>query len=178
MLDLAREVRHDKRGKYDHWSQVLPKSRKMALSGVPLGFLKLTVFSEREFADWQAQATDRLAQKQQQAEAQQIVAEATARAAAEAEAQRAEADRLAAEEARKPKWFEGTLPKGKTVEVEAEVVKSGRPNTVKVYVKGYETRTFPLTSFTNPIEVGTPLVVKAMTKNDGTIYQVNYARHK
>lgn len=177
MLDLAREVRHDRNGKYDHWSQTLPKSRKMALGGVPLGFLKLTVFSESEFADWQSQATERDAEKARQAEARRMADEAAAQQAAEAEARRLEAERIAAEEARKPKLFVGTLKQGQ--ELDAEIVVSARINKVNVYAAGYENRTFDLVGYLNPLPVGSVVIVKADQLNGKKqLLQVRYLKPK
>lgn len=132
IADLAEGVRRNAR--YNQFA--LPKSRKMTLGGVPLGFLKLTVFSETEWAEWQQQAGEREAEKVRQAEARRLAEEAAARQAAEAETQRLEAERIAAEEDKKPKLHPGPVSKG--LEVDAEVVMSGKPNRVKLYVAGEE----------------------------------------
>ncbi len=134
MADLAEGVRRT--GRYNSFA--LPKSRKMTMGGVPLGFLKLTVFSESEFADWQAKSVERQATKAQKVETSRALAE---QQAAEVETKRleeeAEAQQLA-EEAKKPKLHPGPITKN--MEVDAEVVVSGKPNKVKIYVSGFEDR--------------------------------------
>ncbi len=177
MTDLAREIRHDRNGKHDRWSQVLPKSRKMVLGGVPLGFLKLTVFSENEFADWQVNASEREAARTQKVEVKRLAAEAAAQTAAEAEATRLEEERIKAEEARKPTLFDGTLKQGQ--ELDAEVIASGKPNKVKVYAVGYEDKSFDLIGYAGLLAVGTVVVVKADQLNSKKVLlQIRYQKMK
>lgn len=138
MDDLATGVR--RKATYNLFS--LPKSRKMVLGGVPLGFLKLTLFSESEWIDWQNSAALRAEEKNRKEKTQRMADEETARLAAEAEAKRVEDERLAAEEARKPKIHPGPITKG--MEVDAEVVTSAKPNRVKIFVAGYEDKQFEM----------------------------------
>lgn len=132
MNDLGTAVR--KNSKYNAFD--LPKSRKVISGGVPMGFLKLTLWTAEQAEAWKSKALLRQAQLEQQ----QAQAAEEARIKAE---QAAEAARIAAEEAKKPKLYEGSI--GKNLEVDAEVVVSGKPNRVKVYVKGFEERQFELT---------------------------------
>jgi len=136
--DLATGVRRNSR----YNSFALPKSRKMALGGIPLGFLKLTVFSESEWVDWQNSAVLRAEEKNRKDEAQRRANEEMTRLAAEAEAKRLEDERLTAEEARKPKIHPGPITKG--MEVDAEVVISAKPNRVKIFVAGYDDKQFEM----------------------------------
>lgn len=177
MVDLSQAVRHDQRGKYDIWSQTLPKSRKMALGGVPLGFLKLTVFSESEFANWQSKTAERETQKRLKVEIQRLAVEEVARVAAENEARQLVEERKAAEEAKKPKLFEGPLKQGQ--ELDAEIVKSGRPNKVKVYASGYESKEFDLIGYAGPEPIGKVIVVKAdQFDKKKQLLQVRYLKFK
>jgi CRISPR-associated protein Csm5 len=173
MSDLAEGVRRNAR--YNQFA--LPKSRKMTLGGIPLGFLKLTVFSENEWMEWQNKTTEREAEKAQQA---QIQREAEEQKAAQREAERlaqeAENQRLA-EEARKPKLFEGTLKQNQ--ELDAEVVVSARTNKVKVYATGYESKPFDLIGYLNPLPPGTVVIVKADQLNGKKqLLQVRYVKPK
>ncbi|GAB4017535.1 type III-A CRISPR-associated RAMP protein Csm5 [Spirosoma koreense] len=173
MDDLAEAVRRNAR--YNQFA--LPKSRKMALEGIPLGFLKLTVFSENEFVTWQQQAGQREIQKQLKAEAQRLATEESAHAAAQAEARRLEEERMKAEEARKPKLFEGVLKQGQ--ELDAEVVVSAKTNKVKVYTIGYETRQFDLIGYSGAEPVGKVVVVKAdQLDKKKNLLQIRYVRPK
>ncbi|RIV25582.1 type III-A CRISPR-associated RAMP protein Csm5 [Fibrisoma montanum] len=173
MADLAEGVRRNAR----YNSFALPKSRKMALGGIPLGFLKLTVFSESEFAAWQAQAAEREAAKLRQAEAKRIADAEKARLAAEAEAKRLEEERIKAEEAKKPKLFEGTLKQGQ--ELDAEIAKSGKPNKVKVYAAGYESKEFDLIGYASPEPVGKVVIVKVdQLDKKKNLTQIRYSRFK
>ncbi|GAB2596445.1 type III-A CRISPR-associated RAMP protein Csm5 [Spirosoma areae] len=151
MADLGEGVRRNTR--YNSFE--LPKSRKMALGGVPLGFLKLTLFSESEWTDWQAQATDRAAEQERkaetmrveeakrrdaerlEAESQRIIDAGNARIAAEQEAKRQEEERVKKDH-EKRSLFDGKPKKG--IPVNAEVVAvSGAKATLKLYVTGQET---------------------------------------
>lgn len=173
IADLAEGVRRN--GRYNSFS--LPKSRKMTLGGLPLGYLKLTVFSENEWIDWQSKAADRAAEQAHKAEAKRLADAEVTRLAAETEAQRLEAEHLAAEEARKPKLFEGTLKQGQ--ELDAEIVKTGKPNKVKVYAVGYENKEFDLIGYASPEPVGKVVVVKAdQLDKKKNITQVRYQKFK
>ncbi|GAA4410254.1 hypothetical protein GCM10023187_34630 [Nibrella viscosa] len=173
MADLAEAVRRTAR--YNAFA--LPKSRKVALGGVPLGFLKLTIFSETEWADWQSKAAEREAEKARQIETQLKAEEQASREAAEAEAKRQAEEQRQAEEARKPKLFEGTLKQGQ--ELDAEVVVAARTNKVKVYAAGYESKTFDLIGYINPLPIGTVVIVKADQLNGKKqLLQIRYVKPK
>ncbi len=131
MSDLGTAVR--KNSKYNSFA--LPKSRKIISGGVPMGFLKLTLWTAQQAEEWKNKA----AQRQAKLEQQQAQAAEEARHKAE---QAAEADRIAAEEAKKPKLYEG--PISKNLEVDAEVIVSGKPNRVKIYVRGFEEKQFDM----------------------------------
>ncbi|MEA5461607.1 type III-A CRISPR-associated RAMP protein Csm5 [Arcicella sp. LKC2W] len=115
------------------------KSRKLAFQTdskgsrvfQPMGFIKLTLLDEETKL------------KRQQAET--LKKERDAQDAVEkvrAEAERLENQRIAKEEAKKPKMYDG-LPT-KNLEVDAEVIESGKPNKVKIFVKGYEEKKFEM----------------------------------
>jgi len=131
MNDLGTAVR--KNSRYNSFE--LPKSRKIISGGVPMGFLKLTLWTAEQAEEWKSKALLRKAEL----ERQQAQAAEEARLKAE---QEAEAARIVAEEAKKPKLYEG--PISKNLEVDAEVVVSDRPNRVKIYVKGFEERQFEM----------------------------------
>lgn len=131
MNDLGTAVR--KNSKYNSFE--LPKSRKIISSGVPMGFLKLTLWTAEQAEEWKNNAILR----QTALEEQQAQAAEAARLKTE---QEADAARIAAEEAKKPKFHEGAI--SKNLEVDAEVIVSGKPNRVKIYVKGFEERQFEM----------------------------------
>lgn len=171
--DLAEAVRRN--GRYNQFA--LPKSRKMALGGVPLGFLKLTVFSEEQFSTWQQQAGQRETERLKKAEAQRLAEQEAARQAVEAEAKRLEEERIKVEEAKKPRLFEGILKQAQ--ELDAEIIKSGKPNKVKVYVVGYETKEFDLIGYAAPEAVGKVVIVKAdQLDKKKNLTQVRYVKFK
>lgn len=116
------------------------KSRKVAFystgSGIrysPMGFVIL-----------------RQTSKAAQAEAQQQ-AEAAALAAKKAEEERLEAERLAAEEAKKPQMLEVQATNG--LEVDAVVTQSEKPVKAKIFLKGYENKFF-IVSGAGRLEIG------------------------
>ena len=137
MNDLAEGVRRNSR----YNGMALPKSRKMALCGVPLGYLKLTVFSESEWIEWQGKATERAAEQVRKVEAQRIAHAETARLTAETEAKRLEMERIKAEEEKKPKMHPGPISKG--LEVDDEVL-SDKPNKVRIYLTGYDDKSIEM----------------------------------
>jgi hypothetical protein len=98
----------------------------------PMGFIKLTLLDE-----------ETILKRQQQEAIEKELAQQKAIEEAKAEAERLDKERIAQEEAKKPKLFDGQLPKSKTVIVDAIITKSGKPNMVKLFVKDYENREFP-----------------------------------
>jgi CRISPR-associated protein Csm5 len=132
MNDLGTAVR--KNSKYNAFE--LPKSRKIIAGGVPMGFLKLTLWTAEQAEEWKNKALLR----QQQIQQQQAQAAAEARLKAE---QEAEAARIAAEEAKKPKLFEGKLKRASVID--AEVINiTGNVAKIKLYVPDHENRLFEL----------------------------------
>ena len=110
-----------------------------------MGFIKLTLQTPASLAN----------REQQQHKATEL-----ARLAAEAEAKRQEEERLKAEEARKPKLFEGKIKKGSVVDAEVVAV-NGSKVTLRLYVAGHDTDRPTITY--NGLTVGRILVV---TKDD------------
>ncbi|MEZ0542920.1 RAMP superfamily CRISPR-associated protein [Fibrella arboris] len=142
------------------------KTRKFAVDrreGKPrfelMGFLKLTR---------QTEASKIARQQRQYGLLQQ------AQAAAEAEAKRLEDDRLAAEEARKPKVHPGPVTKG--MEVDAEVVISAKPNRVKIFVAGYEDKQFEMIDSAQQLKGYTCRVALVIEK--GKILRVRHLTKK
>lgn len=161
--DLGTAVR--KNSRYNLFA--LPKSRKIISGGVPMGYLKLTLWTAEEAEGWKSKAILRQAQFEQQ----QTQAAEEARIKAE---QQAEAARIAAEEAKKPKLYEG--PISKNLEVDAQVIVSGKPNRVKIYVKGFEERQFEMNeSAQQPIGY---VCRVALVVEKGKILRVRHIRPK
>lgn len=151
------------------------KSRKLAfqtdskgsLTFQPMGFIKLTLLDEETKLKLQHEEALKKMREAQKAEAE-----------TKEEAERLEREKAEKEEAKKPKLFDDPLPKSKTITVDAIIAKSGKPNLVKLFVKGYENKEFPLLRYTNPLEKDTVLLVKASTKKDGSIYEVVFEKVK
>jgi hypothetical protein len=149
------------------------KTRKFAFEEIDegvdfalMGFIKLTLQTPESKA---ARDQKRFLDKEKAIE--------TARLAAEAEAQRLETERIKAEEARKPKLFEGTMKQGQ--ELDAEVIISARMNKVKVYAAGYEPNLFDLIGYLNPLPIGTVVIVKADQLNGKKqLLQIRYLKPK
>ena len=171
--DLAEGIRRT--AKYNGLS--LPKSRKMALGGVPLGFLKLTLLDEAGLLAHQARAAERIAAQHQRAEATRLAAEQDRNRLLMEKQQQEEATRLAEAERRKPQLFEGRLKKGQLLD--AEIVESGRTNKVKVYAAGYENQRFDLIGYIGAEPVGRVVLVKVdqLGKKD-VLQQVRYDKFK
>jgi CRISPR-associated protein Csm5 len=131
MNDLGTAVR--KNSSYNAFA--LPKSRKIISGGVPMGYLKLTLWSADEAELWMSKAVERQKEKEiqsaKEAEEAQRIAE-----------QEAEAARIAEEEAKKPQMYEGPITKN--LEVDAEVVVSARPNRVRIFVKGFDMKQYEM----------------------------------
>lgn len=136
MENLGTAVR--KNDKYNTFD--LPKSRKMVLGGVPLGFIKLKQIDSSQANGWEKRLNDeRLAiEKQRQLDFQKAQELSQQKAIEEA---KAEAERLEKEEEEKQKErtkvFEGKLKKGSIIN--AEIIKVvGKVNTLKLYVANYD----------------------------------------
>lgn len=142
MNDLATAVR--KNDRYN--GMALPKSRKIVMGGIPLGFVKLTFFTADEATEWEEKAKLQaiLDEVKRQEEKKIFEKNEIKRKEQEAitETERIEKEKIADQEAKKPKMYEGAISKG--LEVDAEVIYSQRPNKVKIYVKGYEDKLFDM----------------------------------
>ena len=173
MADLAEGVRRNSR----YNSFALPKSRKIALGGIPLGFLKLTLLDDAGLRAYEAKAVERAHERTTKAVAEREQAEEAARLTAEAEQKRLEEARVKAEEAKKPQLFEGRLKKGQLLD--AEIILSARTNKVKVYASGYESQLFDLIGYVGAEPVGRVVLVKVdqLGKKD-VLQQVRYDKIK
>jgi len=195
MEDLGTAVR--KNSRYNSFA--LPKSRKIISGGVPMGFLKLTLWSAEQAEEWRSEATLRQAElvkqqtqaadearvkAEQEAEAARLAAEAKkieeerkAEAARLKAEQEAEVARIAAEEAKKPKLFEGKLKVG--AEFDAEIVVSGKPNKMKIYVVGHELDQIPMIGYASAEPVGKIVIVTVnILGKDGKVKEVRYKKFK
>ncbi len=164
--NLGKAVR--KKGGYENMA--LPKSRKIGYEGVPLGFIKISLLTLEEAKAWKDNQSARQAEKiQKQAQAAE-----EARLKAE---QEAEIARIAAEEAKKPKLYEGKLKVG--AEMDAEIVMSGKPNKMKIYVAGHENDQIPMIGYTAAEPVGKVMIVTVnILGKDGKVKEVRYKKFK
>jgi hypothetical protein len=98
----------------------------------PMGFLKLTLLTQEEIEKRNAEQQKTL-----------VAAQAEIQRKAEEMIKAAEAARIAAEEAKKPKLFEGKLKRASVID--AEVVNiTGNVAKIKLYIPGHENRLFEL----------------------------------
>lgn len=128
MDDLAEGVRRT--GKYN--GLALPKSRKMALDGVPLGFLKLTLLNEAGLLDYRAGVAERVARHIKQAEDARLADQQKQSQLEAKEQAKQEADRLAEEERRKPVYLGRKPKRGDTLD--ALVTETGKRIKMKLYI--------------------------------------------
>lgn len=77
-----------------------------------------------------------------------------------------------------PQFFDGEINYKKPPELDAVVVKPGRPNIVKVYLQPGETMEMELMGYRNPIEEGTVVVVQSGFNKKGALLQVSFRRQK
>lgn len=149
----------------------LPKSRKLGNEGVPLGFIKLSLVDDRVYHQWN-ENREKCRQLVEQRRIDQREEEKRLREQQEEEA------RLAAEEAKKPQMFTGRLKVGVTLD--AEVVQSGTPNLVKVYVPGYENKNLQMQLYRGSLPVGTIVEVEVnnFDRKQNRIVSVKYVKMK
>lgn len=81
-------------------------------------------------------------------------------------------------EAKKPQMFTGRLKEGVTLD--AEVVQSGTPNLVKVYVPGYENKNLQMQLYRGSLPVGTIVEVEVnnFNRKQNRIVSVKYVKMK
>src|SRR5690606_24161003 len=81
-------------------------------------------------------------------------------------------------EAKKPQMFTGRLKVGVTLD--AEVVQSGTPNLVKVYVPGYENKNLQMQLYRGSLPVGTIVEVEVnnFDRRQNRIVSVKYVKMK
>jgi len=78
----------------------------------------------------------------------------------------------------KVEFFTGTLNPKKRPEINAEVIYSGRPNKVKVYVSEDYTPEIKLDGYRNPIEKGKIIIVEVSVSKKKQITQASFKREK
>lgn len=178
MNDLATAVR--KNDRYN--GMALPKSRKIVLGGIPLGFVKLTLLSDDEATQWEEkaklQAIDHQAKRQKEEQEAQVQANLRAKELEVAEAKQLELDRIALEKASKPEMFEGKIRKGDIIDAEVVKVEGGKTATLKFYAIGQETNTSRKINY-NGIQVGEILQVQVNNiAGNGAIVAVEFKKFK
>ena len=76
-------------------------------------------------------------------------------------------------------YYSGKISHKKTVELDAVVVKSGRPNKVEVYIReGEERPIMPLNGYRNPLEEGKIIKVKCDFSKKGKLVQLSFGGFK
>jgi len=77
-----------------------------------------------------------------------------------------------------PEYFAGKVNYKKPPELDAEVVRSGRQNTVKVYIYPDYSPELPLNGYRNPLEIGAVVRVKTEFTKKGKLVQVSFLGFK
>ncbi len=77
-----------------------------------------------------------------------------------------------------PQYFTGNLNPKKRPEMDAEVIKAGKPNRVKVYVSEGYTPELDLTGYSSALEVGQIIIVKTTITKKKKITQVSFEKFK
>lgn len=178
MDDLATTVR--KTNEYN--GMALPKSRKLVLGGIPLGFLKLTLLTEEAAVQWEAKAKrqsldDEIKRLKEEKDALEQ-AEQQAKEAAIADAERLERERIEKEEAKKPKMFEGKVKKGDIIDAEVTKVEGGKTATLKFYATGQDSNDNRKINY-NGIQVGQIIQVQVNNiAGNGFIVAVEFKKFK
>lgn len=73
-----------------------------------------------------------------------------------------------------PQYFKGKLKQG-TSGIHAKIVKSGKPNKIKLYIEGYDAKEYDLNGYSSEIKEGTIVSVKINQMNKkGEILQVGF----
>lgn len=76
----------------------------------------------------------------------------------------------------KPEYFKGTLKKGS--DINAKVMKSGKPNKIKLFIAEDNEPEMDLTGYNNPINLGSIIIVKIEMNNQGKILNVRFVNFK
>jgi CRISPR type III-A-associated RAMP protein Csm5 len=175
--DLATAVRNNDR----YNGMALPKSRKIVLGGIPLGFVKLTFFTAEEASQWEEKAKLQAIEDEEKRIKEEKEAnergEVRAKEMAIAEAERIKEEELAKIEASKPKMFDGTLKAGSSI-IDAEVESViGNKAKLKLYAPNQQGNLREI-SYTGLSKGQTlEVLVKAIAKN-GFIVAVEFKRFK
>lgn len=166
MEELGTAVRRNDR--YNHMR--LPKSRKLTNQGIPLGYVRLTHLNEEQMLAWEQKSIHLQKEKLKLEEFKRSQEKERALALQKELEEQLERERLALEQAKLPQWYEG--PISKNLHVDAEVIYSQKPNKVKLFIKGFESRLFDMTE-SAPQPVGFVCRVELVVEN-GKILRSRY----
>lgn len=156
------------------------KSRKLAFeNGVfqPMGFIKLTLLSEEEIEKAKLQVINDEEKRREEVQKSKEQSEQKAIEAAIAEAEQIEKERIVAEEARKPKMFEGILNPSDIIDAEVVSV-AGNKVKLKLYAPNQSGN---IRDFTySGLQIGQVLqvIVKAIAKSNGLIVALDFHKIK
>ena len=171
--DLGTEVRRNNR--YNDYD--LPKSRKMTLGGIPLGFIKMSLLDSDASDRWTTYLLDERRKAEEQEQLQQQKSVELAEQHAKALEEQKELERLQAEEARKPKMYEGNLKKNATI-IDAEVISiTGNKVKLKLFASNQENNFKEITHATLKVGMIVQVLVK-MVAGNGKIVAIEFKNIK
>lgn len=141
--DLRQEIQKNKK---DYRREKLwPRTRKVITTGVPFGFVKITILSEEEFIEQGQKSINEL----------RVISRSLTPPVKEP-----------------PKPYRGTIKQG-TDKIPSQVIKSGKPNIVRVLIENNETE-LPLSGYKSEIEKDKYIYVRITIYRNGKIEQVNF----
>lgn len=139
----------------------------------PMGFVKLSLAEQREYEEY----LERIKECNQKRN-QKTTSSKTNSATSESGISNPENQEKESQVNNEIKPFEGKIKAGQGG-IPAEVIESGNPNKVKIYIKNYTKRdVFDLKFYKNPIEKGKKIfVVLGTVKKDGEILDVSFEKY-
>lgn len=165
--DHTTPIAHNEKRKY--------KSRKMAFKKVgdewrfyPMGFIQL--LTKEQVKDHKAKIEEHSKQRAKQAEQDRIKKEQEVLKAKKLAEEKAEQERLAAEESRKPRMTRlSDFKQGKSLNVDGQVVECGFGKVIyKVFVEGFEDEKFEF-RYPAGMEIGTILRLQCLLTKKGKL---------
>jgi len=145
--------------KKDYRNEALwPRTRKIITDGTPFGFVKITLISDEEYEIHKNQITH-----QQPKQGYGVFSNTTVKV---------QVKQSENATPKIPELYKGSLKKD-IKKIPAQVVKSGKPNFVKLLIENNEIE-MPLMGYTTELEVGLYIFVRIAQYRNGIIEQVNF----
>ena len=169
---LRKEIQKNRNRKDYRRERLWPRTRKMVTDGTPFGFVKITLISDDEYEQFKKEQ-ENIREKA----ASTLIQTSPNRAETKAKPQlenkiQSQSQPQPQPQTQPPQPYTGKIFQGAN-KIPAQVIKSGRPNIVRLLIKDNEIE-LPLMGYASEIETGKYIYVRITQYSKGKIVSVYY----